>query len=67
MTRGFVFFSKREIYQMVNLASVSIKVRPVHATLHDKSGEAMIIRLFKIRVDGTHPSDSINSRFFPKR
>ena len=39
----------------------------VHATLHDESGEAMIIRLFKIRIDGTHPSDSINSRFFPER
>ena len=39
----------------------------VHATLHDESGEAMIIRLFKIRIDGTHPSDSINSRFFLER
>ena len=65
MTVGFVFSTKRNISN--GEFSKRIDQGKVHATLQDESGEAMIIRLFEIRIDGTHPSDSINSRFFPER
>ena len=68
MTLGFVFSATgKYIKSLVNSASVYIDQGKVQATLHDESGEAMIIGPFKIRIDGTHPSYSINSRFFPER
>ena len=64
MTLGFL--SKRLLYQNGEF-SKRIDQGKVHATLQDESGAAMIIRLFEIRIDGTHPSDSINSRFLSER